>query len=153
MNEPWQQTHLPHTVIHPISELLKEETLAVLPANDTPIPYIGWTEVSFRLDSDPQRTSNLQVPILVSSDPAVASDPIIGYNVIGAIVNRNEGKMKDGRKQLAHQVSTALAITVKSAQNVVRLMQNSVPDPETGVVRSGGKSVFLPANQVTTIYI
>lgn len=117
VNEPWRQTHLPHTVIHPISELLEEETLTVLAANDTLL------EVSFRLDSDPQRTSNLQVPILVSSDPAVASDPIIGYNVIEAIVNRNEGKTKDGRKQLAQQVSTAFAITVKSAQNVVKLTE------------------------------
>lgn len=35
----------------------------------------------------------------------------------------------------------------------LQLLQNSVPDPETGVVRTGGKSVFLPANQVTTVYI
>lgn len=30
-----------------------------------------------------------------SSDPALAGDPIIGYNVIEAIINRNEGKTKD----------------------------------------------------------
>lgn len=81
----------------------RQEKQKKLTAGKIPIPYIGSTEVSFWLDSDPQRTSKLQVPILVSSDPAVASDPIIGYNVIEAIVNRNEGKIKDGRKQLAHK--------------------------------------------------
>ncbi|KAK7891779.1 hypothetical protein WMY93_023742 [Mugilogobius chulae] len=70
------------------------ETLTVFAANDTPIPYIGWIEVSFRLDSDSSKTSELQVPILVCSDPAVASDPIIGYNVIEAVVNKTEGKTK-----------------------------------------------------------
>lgn len=50
VNEPWCQQHLPHTVVRPIAELLEEDT--VLAANDTPIPYVGWIEVSFRLDDD-----------------------------------------------------------------------------------------------------
>lgn len=54
----------------------------MLAANDTPIPYIGWIEVSFRLNSDLSPTSELQMPILVSSGPAITSNPIIGYNVI-----------------------------------------------------------------------
>ena len=153
VNEPWRLNHLPHTVIRPISELLGDETLTVLAANDTPIPYIGWIEVSFQLDSDPTMSSDLQVPILVSSDPAVASDPIIGYNVIEAIINRNEGKTQGGRKHLAHKVSKAFAITVRIAHNVVRLMQNSGSGPETGMARTGGKMVPLPANQVSTVYI
>jgi hypothetical protein len=65
VNEPWGLNHLPHAVIRPISELLGDETLTVLAANDTPIPYIGWIEVRFRLDSDPTMSSDLQVPILV----------------------------------------------------------------------------------------
>lgn len=153
INELWRKRHLPHTITRPISELLEGETLTVLAANDTPIPYIGWIEVSFRLDSDSRMKSDLQVPILVSGDPAVASDPIIGYNVIEAIINRQEGNTTDGRKQLTHRVSKAFAITVKTAHNVVKLMQDSVQDTETGVVRTGGKVVRLPANQVTTVYI
>lgn len=74
--------------------------------------------------SDPTKTNDLQVPILVSSDPAAASDLIIAYNVFEAIINRNEGENKDGRK-LAHKVSKAFTITVKTAHNVVKLMQNS----------------------------
>ncbi len=151
VNDPWRLNHLPHTIVRPISELLEDETLTVFAANDTPIPYIGWIEVSFRLGSDPTTTNDLQVPILVSSDPAVASDPIIGYNVIEVIINRNERKTKGEKKQLAHKVSKAFAITVKTAHRVVKLMQSG--DSEIGVVRTGRKRVSLPANQVTTVYI
>ncbi|KAG1936440.1 interleukin-1 receptor accessory protein-like 1-A [Pimephales promelas] len=104
VNEPWRLSCLPHTIVKPISELLGDETLTVFAANDTPIPYIGWIEVSFRLGSDPTKMNELQVPMLVSSDPAVASDPIIGYNVIEAIINRNEEKTKSERKQLAQKI-------------------------------------------------
>lgn len=45
------------------------------------------------------------MPILVTSESVVASDPIIGYNVIEAIVNRKEGKTEGSRKQLEHKVS------------------------------------------------
>ncbi|CAI5638107.1 unnamed protein product [Oreochromis niloticus] len=134
-------------------KLLDNETLTVFAANDTPIPYIGWIEVSFRLGSDLSPTNELQVPILVSSDPAVASDPIIGYNVIEAIMNQEEVKIKGGRKQLAHYVSKAFEITVRTAHNVVKLVQNSSEGPKTGVVRTGVRRVPLSANQVTTVYV
>lgn len=39
-------------VVRPVPELLDNDKLAVFAANDTPIPYIGWIEVSFRLKSD-----------------------------------------------------------------------------------------------------
>ncbi|XP_024114536.1 uncharacterized protein LOC112136845 [Oryzias melastigma] len=130
---------------------LEGETLTVFAANDTPIPYIGWIEVCFRLDNDSYNTSELQVPILVSSDPAVASDPIIGYNVIEAIVNKKEGKTKGGRRQLPYKVSKVFEITVRTAHSVVKLVQNTNEDSETGVLRTGGKTVHLPPNQVTVV--
>lgn len=153
VNENWRQNQLPHTVVRPVSELLDNETLTVFAANDTPIPYTDWIEVSFRLNSDLSPASELQVPILVSSDPAVASDPIIGFNGIEAIVNQDEVKTKGGRKQLAHYVSKAFEITVRTAHNVVKLVQNTSEDSETGVVQMGVKRVPLPANQVTTVYV
>ena len=150
INDNWRQQYLSHTVVRPISELLEDEKLTVYAANDTLIPYIGWIEVSFRLNSDSSK-SELQVPILVCNDPAVASDPIIGYNVIEAIVNRNEDKTKGGRKQLVQKVSKAFQITVKMAHNVVRLVKNNNVDSETGVVCTGVKTVTLPANQATVV--
>lgn len=52
-----------------------------------------------------------------------------------------------------HKVSKAFAITVKTANQEVKLVQNSDADLEIGVVRTGKKRVALPANQVTTVYI
>ncbi|KAJ8004171.1 hypothetical protein DPEC_G00156010 [Dallia pectoralis] len=104
VNNLWRLNHLPHTVVKPISELLGDETLTVFAANDTAIPYIGWIEVSFRLRNDHTKRNDLQVPILVSSDPAVASDPIIGYNVIEAIINRKEEKTVEGEQEAVRKV-------------------------------------------------
>lgn len=81
----------------------------------------------------------------------MASDPIIGYNVIEAVINK-EAKTRGEQKQLAHKVSKAFSITMKTAQNVVKLVQQGF-DPDTGVVRTGVKRVVLPANQVSTIYV
>lgn len=50
VNDIWWQNHLPQTIVMPISDLM-EETLTVFAANDTAVHYIGWIEVSFRLDS------------------------------------------------------------------------------------------------------
>lgn len=46
-----------------------------------------------------------KVPMLVSCDPKVANDPIIGYIVIEVI--------KKGRKQLAHKMNKGFCVTVK----------------------------------------
>lgn len=116
-------------------------------------PYTGCIEVSFRLDGDHHRVSDLQVHVLASSDRAVASEPIIGYIVTEAVINRNEGKTKGERKQLAHKVSKTFAIAVNTAQDVVTLMQDSGSDPETEVACTGGKRVPLLANRVTTVDI
>lgn len=54
--------------------------------------------MNFKLPGELTTAIELRVPILVSSDPAVADDPIIGYNVIEAFINRKEGRTAIGRK-------------------------------------------------------
>lgn len=73
----------------------------ILAANDTPIHYVDWIEVSFQLVNDKNK---IQVPILVSSYLAVATDPIIGCNVIEAVINGKAAKTRGDQKQLAHKV-------------------------------------------------
>lgn len=100
INDSWHQRHLPHTVIRPIAELLENDTLTVLTvlaANDTPIPYIDWIEVSFQLDDERDK---LQIPILVSGDPAVASDAIVGYIIIEAVINGEERQTQRKNKNI-----------------------------------------------------
>ena len=95
--------------------------------------------------------SDLQVPMHASNDRVVASDPIIGYIVIEAVINRNEGKTKGERKQLTHKGSKACAIAVNTAQDVVKLMQDSGSDPETGLACTGWRRVPLPATKSPTL--
>jgi len=91
--------------------------------------------------------------MLVSSDPAVANDPIIGYNVIKAVVNKDAGRTALEKKELAHKVSKAFSTTVKTAQMVMKLMQHRDAHQDAGVARTGWKRVFLPAKQVTTVQV
>lgn len=92
INDHWRQQHLPHTTIRPIKELLGEENLTVHAANNTPILYLGWIEVNFTLAGGPHAVTELRIPLLVSSDPAVADDPIIGYNVIETVIQQEGGR-------------------------------------------------------------
>lgn len=153
INDRWRQQHLPHTTIRPIKELLGEDTLTVHAANNTPIPYLGWTEVNFTLAGEPDTVTELRVPLLVSSDPAVADDPIIGYNVIETVFQQEGGKAALERQELVHKVSKAFAITVSRAQTVMKLMQHSKTQPNTGVVRTGWKRMLVPAKQVITAHV
>lgn len=111
INDRWHQQHLPHTIIRPVADQLEDGTLTVLAVNDTQIPYVGWVEVSFQLEGD---RNELQVPILVSSDPAVATDPIIGYNVIEMVIKGSEAKSKGEKNQVAYKVSKAFSILLCS---------------------------------------
>ena len=47
---------------------------------------MGWVPVEFKLSMSDTASSSLLVPVLVSSDPNVAEDPIIGFNVIEEVV-------------------------------------------------------------------
>lgn len=65
--------------------------------------------------------TELRVPVLVSGDLVVPEDPIVGYTVIEAVINRDAGRTALGRKELAQKVTKAFSITVKSAQTVITL--------------------------------
>lgn len=61
-----------------LSELLGPVPLNGFAANQTVIPFMGWIPAEFKLTA----SASLLVPVLVSSDPNVAEDPIIDFNVI-----------------------------------------------------------------------
>lgn len=94
INEEWRKLHLPHTTVRPLSELLGSDILLEVAANQTEIPFMGWVEVEFRLGKGSAMTKPLLVPILVSSDPHVAAEPIIGYNVIEEITGESSQTAK-----------------------------------------------------------
>lgn len=152
VNEAWRSQYLPHTTIRPVEELLGHDTLTGMAANQTVIPFTGWIEVEFRLSSEAGPSQSFQVPILVSSDPKVAEDPIIGYNVIEEVI---KGQMKRQRtapdENTARVVSGAFAIDPKIAKTLIHVMHSCHSDSEGGVVKTGRRRTVLPPGQATTV--
>lgn len=97
INDKWRAQHLPHTTIGGIDELLGPEPLNGLAPNQTEIPFIGWVPTEFKIMGTDASSSSLLVPVLVSSDPSVAQDPIMGFNVIEEVIKEQmkRGETKD----------------------------------------------------------
>ena len=150
INEEWRKLHLPHSTVRPLSELLGSDILLGVAANQTEIPFMGWVEVEFRLGKESALTKPLLVPILVSSDPHVAAEPIIGYNVIEEITG--EGS-KTTKTETIHTVCQAFQITVKTAQAVLQLIHAPVSEEDVGIIHTGKRTLTLGAEQVTTVYV
>lgn len=100
-------------------------------------------EVEFRLGKDSASVEPLLVPILVSSDPNVAEQPIIGYNVIEEVIG--EGTIQ--------KVGRAFSVTFKTAQAMLKLIQSSDSEGDVGIVHTGKRTINLAAEQVTTVYV
>ena len=81
----WRATHLPQAKLRPLCELLGGTDLNLTAANGSPIPYDGWLNVSFSLMTG--LNHEIRVPVLVTR--ATSGVPIIGYNVIEEIVQRD----------------------------------------------------------------
>lgn len=148
INEEWRKTHLPHREVHPIEELLGPGTLIGLAANQTEIPFLGWIEVEFKLAESPHLTEPLLAPMLVSSDPDVAEQPIIGFNVIQALIS-------DKRQPASHMIqklSQAFSVTFKTAKLMMELMRDDLAS-EVGTVQTGKKTIHLQAEKGTTVHV
>ena len=150
INEEWRKLHLPHSTVRPLSELLGSDILLGVAANQTEIPFMGLVEVEFRLGKEAALTKPLLVPILVSSDPHVAAEPIIGYNVIEEITGEGGQTTKT---ETIHTVCQAFQITVKTAQAVLQLIHAPVSEEDVGIIHTGKRTLTLGAEQVTTVYV
>lgn len=150
INEEWRKLHLPHSTVRPLSELLGSDILLGMAANQTEIPFMGWVEVEFRLGKESALTKPLLVPIRVSSDPHVAAEPIIGYNVIEEITGDCSQTTK---AETIHTVCQAFQITVKIAQAVLQLIHAPVSEEDVGIIHTGKRTLTLGAEQVTTVYV
>uniref|UniRef100_A0A3B5Q730 Gypsy retrotransposon integrase-like protein 1 n=1 Tax=Xiphophorus maculatus TaxID=8083 RepID=A0A3B5Q730_XIPMA len=151
INEEWRQLHLPHQRVRPLNELLEVDTLIGLAANQTQIPFLGWVEVEFRLGKDSLSAEPLLVPVLVSSDSSVAQQPIIGYNVIEEVLGDNT--LKHRKPEVIQNVCGAFAVTVQTAQTIVKLIQTSDSQVDVGLVHTGRSRIKLAAEQITIIHV
>lgn len=151
INEEWRKTNLPHHTVTPLDELLESETLIGLAANQTQIPFLGWVEVEFRLGKVSAHVEPLLVPILVSSDQNVAEQPIIGFNVIEAVLGGED--MRQPKTETILILSRAFSVTFKTARSMLKLIQNSETDVDVGMVHSGKRRIRLAAEPVTVVYV
>uniref|UniRef100_A0A8C5PSX6 ribonuclease H n=1 Tax=Leptobrachium leishanense TaxID=445787 RepID=A0A8C5PSX6_9ANUR len=151
VNDGWRKQYLPHTTIRPIEELLGPGTLTGLAANQTEIPFLGWIEVRFQLVGESASVETLTVPILVSEDPQVAENPIIGFNVIEELISQ-EKRVAETSASVIQMMSRAFSVTAKTAETMLGLMHTSATSYDEGIVRTGQKKIVLPANQTTFIH-
>ncbi|KAK7901901.1 hypothetical protein WMY93_018670 [Mugilogobius chulae] len=73
---------MPDITVRDLAELVGPDVLDGRAVNQTPIPFSGWVEVTFKLPTDSCPQVELLVPVLVANGAGVADQPIIGFNVI-----------------------------------------------------------------------
>ncbi|XP_035264283.1 uncharacterized protein LOC118222647 [Anguilla anguilla] len=150
MNEHWRQKFLPHTQVRPLSELLGSANLSGLAANKTQIPFSGWVEIEVRLGQTENSHKVMQVPVLVSPDPNVAEEPIIGFNVI-------EGELEDGvTPELITTLEAAFSLEPKDAGTLAEILEAEVlgaPGDNYGhpPVKVGNVSIKIPPGELTFV--
>ena len=90
VDSTWVKQNFPVKKIYYIKEFLHNEVLQVRAANSTEINFDGVLLFDFKLNDNLQ---TITVPFLVSSEDI--SEPILGYNVIGHLVFKQNGKIEN----------------------------------------------------------
>ncbi len=89
VGEVWKTDNLPNVRLRDVSEAIDApEELRLVAANGQNIPFIGWMEVTFGFAPDERKDRELIIPMLVMRGGHLCH-PIIGYNVIEQVANRN----------------------------------------------------------------
>lgn len=149
INESWKKANLPHIRLRSIEELLGEdETLVGKAANQTPIPFAGWVQLKFKLSSKGDPKPELDVPVLVSSQPGVAEPPIIGYNVIEHLVMNGMEQHPDITPAVVRE---AFSIDCKKADVLIHIVQSRDQNDKEGVVKVGRLKTVIPAGQTREV--
>ena len=83
---------------------------------------MGWVPVEFKLSMSDTASSSLLLPVLVSSDPNVAEDPIIGFNVIEEVVNELKQQQCVTHTDTATEIVSSTFDIDSCAENKLRLI-------------------------------
>ena len=141
VSRKWLTEHFPRSCVRPVSELSDQSTLSLTGANDSPIPYCGYTPLSLKLSG---LASNLtvNVPFMVSANELTS--PLIGSNVIGHLMLGDtwQEKLNNITKLgLKEEDSKVLSVQIKKLIESTRKWD----------VKSLGKYTVIPANQTKEI--
>ena len=127
----WLKKYLPDETIRSISELI-DHTLNLTTATKGNIPYSGWVELQFCLQSG----EKIMVPFLV-----VESDidmPIVGFNVISEVMKCNSSF------KLENILCAALNVSEEKIIDVISILTNA-ENESLAMVRSSKRNVKIPA--------
>ncbi|KAK7886457.1 hypothetical protein WMY93_026078 [Mugilogobius chulae] len=147
MNETWRQKNMPDTTVRDLAELVGPDVLDGRAVNQTPIPFSGWVEVTFKLPTDSCPQVELLVPVLVANGAGVADQPIIGFNVI-------EHVLKMGIEPpcaISDAVSAAFSFDCKKTEVFLKVMQSGDDGLGEGTVKMGNETVTIPAGQTKAV--
>lgn len=147
VNESWRQENMPNTTVRDLTELMGPEVLDGRAVNQTPIPFSGWVEVTFKLPTDRGQQVELFVPLLVATGAGVAEQPIIGFNVI-------EHVLKMGIEPpcaISEAVSAAFSFDCKRTEVFLKVMRSGDDRLGEGTVKIGSETVTIPAGQTKAV--
>lgn len=147
ISEKWRKQNLPDVTIRSLTEIIGPGILDGRAVNKTPIPFIGWVEVKFKLPSVSQTQLELWVPVLVAEEDAVGEEPIIGYNVIEYLLKMGV----DPPPIITEAVSTAFSIESKKAEVFLKVMRNMNGEQGISTVKASGENLIIPAGQMKMV--
>ena len=115
-------------------------------ANNSPIPYRGFVELTFELAAsrDGDKTFRLNVPFLVS-DCHIAN-PIIGYNVIEEIIK----SARPDKDNLVRAFQVAFEQTRETTEALINEIE-AVKEQDLTTIRSPNCQITLQPTEVTTV--
>ena len=115
-------------------------------ANNSPIPYRGFVELTFELAAsrDGDKTFRLNVPFLVS-DCHIAN-PIIGYNVIEEVIK----SAQPDKDNLVRAFQVAFEQTRETTEALINEIE-AVKEQDLTTIRSPNCQITLQPTEVTTV--
>ena len=133
--------------MYEISTKCQERTLTwnFTAANGTSIPYKGWVEVTFRLNSEEE--TKVTVPFLVAEE--YVDQPIICYNVISLLVKNNNNVSENST--LVQSITSSFGnLEEKHARQLVNLIETNHSD-YLCEVKSVKRDIVIPKGATTRV--
>ena len=147
ISHEWVKENLGDITIKPLKELIGCTNLELKAANGTSIPYLGWIELSFRLDRSGS-DRYVCVPILVARNSL--EHPIIGYNVIEGVIKHQDDITSVTEHTLAFMKSSFPTVKQENISALVQFVK-STTDSDICSVRTTKHDVVIPSGETVNI--
>ena len=152
ISEQTIEKYFPYLEIKNISELLNpNDDLDLLATNGTAIPYKGWAEIDLNIDPT-RENSEFQtcVPFLVT--PETLDYPIVGYNVIQEIIDRDSEESSVNSSNIVDCLKASFVSEVKTDKvNMLANLIKCSKSAEFCQVKTVKKNVIIPKKSAVKV--